>query len=199
MATSDWQPVATVGAAVLGALIAASVAFLNRRDDSLGKAERLSKVADGMTDSPSRQLVKDLRDGYVVEWSLHRMAPRMPLLNGIAMVSYVLALLSFVSLLAIFVPVTDLQKLVVDANFWAAYGAVVLTLAVAQIARAWVIESRQRWVAQERTWRGLEAPVPDRQKRVKVDFKRVLALASPFNLFLTGGDKNSELADHTGG
>jgi hypothetical protein len=196
MAAADWQPLATIAAAALGALIAGSVAFLNRRDDSLAKAERLSKVTDSMRESPGKRLVTDLRDFYAVEWSLRRSAPRMPFLNGVAMFFYLIGLALFVSLGFLVIP-KGFDALF-DANFWELYGSAILVFAIAQICRATVVASRNAWVLQEREWRGLEPPVSDRQKRVKIDALRVLELASPINMLFQQDEGKGEQSESDG-
>lgn len=187
MSGIDWQAIATVSAAVLGALIAGSVASLNRRDDTLGKAERLSKLVDSIVEPTSRALAQDLRDAYVVQWTLKQMAPRMPLLNAIAMAFYVIGAIGFAGLCFILIPlkIEDLGDLLGNGEVWTLYWMSAISLVVAQFLRSWVIENRRAWIVQEAMWRGISLPTADSQKRVKVDFGRVIAFASPFpSLFL---------------
>jgi hypothetical protein len=176
MTTFDWQPIATVAASVVGVLIAASIPYLNRADNTLGKAERLSTVADSMGDSSKRELVCELRDSYVVDWSLQRIAPRLPLSNGVATVFYVIGGLAFLSFVLL---ASDSRAQPPTGGTWILYGVTVMSISVAQITRAYVLESRDTWVAEERKRRGLPAPASDHEQKVKVSFTRAVMRANP--------------------
>ena len=140
-----------------GALIAPR---LNAAADDLKRAEQLTTVLEGMTDSPERDYVRHVRDDHATAWALSAAAPRLPRLRiaGLAASSSGILVL-VVSAIALFLAPGY------QWWFWAWYLLAAVLLAVGGILGYLRSAHRRDWMAAERRHRGLGPPIDARRPR----------------------------------
>lgn len=159
---------AQVFAAVLASLVAVWVARVNRREDELGRAARLTSVSSGMSDGAARSLVNDLRDGLVVEWSLRAQAPRFRGWGALTSILYTAGSALFV--------LWFLVLALAHGAFWTwgVYAGALVLINTGQFCRIRQLRKRRAWIEQERLWRGLPAVTPESRKRISRDTEKIL-------------------------
>jgi hypothetical protein len=163
MGSQQWV---TLMAAAFGAAVTAWIALVNRREDELGRAARLTTVADTMTPGNGRDLVEQLRDEYAIDWALKHQAPRFRFLMLAVWYLYSFTVVLFVWWLVLVI--ADGFKLngghAVSA--WFLYGAVYVVMLAATWCDARLRRKRRAWMEQERRWRGIPLPVAESAKTI---------------------------------
>lgn len=140
--------------AVLTAAGALLAPRLNAVADDLKRAEQLTGVLDGMTDSPERDFVRQVRDDHATAWALGAAAPRLPRLRVAGLAAYYSGVLVLV--------VSAIALLLAPGYqwwFWAWYLLAAVLLAVGGILGHLRSVRRRDWIVAERRRRGLGPPI----------------------------------------
>ena len=150
-------PILVTVLTVAGALVAPR---LNASADDLKRAEQLTNVLEGMTDSPDRDLVRQVRDDHAAAWALREAAPTFTRLRAAGLAAYYAGILVLV--------VSAIQLILTPGYqwwFWAWYLLAAVLLAVGGILGYLRSAHRRDWMAAERRRRGLGPPIDARRPR----------------------------------
>lgn len=137
-----------------GALIAPR---LNAAADDLKRAEQLTTVLEGMTDSPERDYVRHVRDDHATAWALSAAAPRLPRLRIAGLAAYYSGILVLVVSAIALILAPGYQWW-----FWAWYLVGAALLLAGGILGHLRSMRRREWMSAERRRRGLRPPVGSR-------------------------------------
>lgn len=147
-------PILVTVLTVAGALVAPR---LNASADDLKRAEQLTTVLDGMTDSPDRDLVRQVRDDQATAWSLRAAAPTFPRLRTAGLAAYYSGILVIVLSAITLILAPGYQWW-----FWAWYLLGAALIAIGGILGHLRSRRRRDWMSVERRRRGLRLPVDAR-------------------------------------
>jgi hypothetical protein len=147
-------PIVVALVTVAGAIL---VPRLNAGSDDLKRAEQLTTILEGMSDSPDRDLVRRVRDDHASSWALRAAAPTYPRVRAAGQAAYYAGLLVLVVSAVALILAPGYQWW-----FWAWYlfGAALLVVGGVLGHRRSV--RRREWMSAERRRRGLRAPVDAR-------------------------------------
>ncbi|MFE4949821.1 hypothetical protein ACFQ9V_06900 [Leifsonia sp. NPDC056665] len=118
----------------------------------------MTAVSEKMSVGAAKQLVDELRDQFVIEWSLRQRAPVFAHFGFAAAALYTAGGLLFV----VWILSVVLAK--AAAWTWAIYVTSLVALNVAQATKLRQIRKRRAWIEQERQWRGLSSEIPEATK-----------------------------------
>lgn len=147
-------PILVTVLTVAGALVAPR---LNASADDLKRAEQLTNVLEGMTDSPDRDLVRQVRDDHAAAWALREAAPTFTRLRAAGLAAYYSGILVLV--------VSAIQLILTPGYqwwFWAWYLVGAALLLAGGILGHLRSMRRREWMSAERRRRGLRPPVGSR-------------------------------------
>lgn len=154
MDDSGWRSILSL-VATIGAAIPALYALTAGRH-TLGKAERLTKLAQTMVPSSARTLVEDVRDELAVEWSLIQWAPRY---RAKQVWSWALWVLGGLSLLIFVLFAITKQAF---SWTWGSYTVALLLMGGALYVKARRDFARRSWMDSERAQRWIRPPISQR-------------------------------------
>ena len=160
--TGLWTPLVV---ALLTVAATVAVAMMSARVDDLRRAERLTRVLKGMTDSSERELVATVRDDYAVSWALRQAAPVSRGLRRLAAAMTVAGgvALTAATLVGLYVGLGF--GTVSDWFFWVYYSVAVALLLGAGWVRRLAERRGRSWILAERARRGLREPLLDDLRR----------------------------------